>query len=238
MGTDIHMFAEKINTWPNEEQRKTGKVWEARAVPPYFTDRNYRLFAALGNVRNGYGFAGVPTHTPIHPISDNRGFPENMSRFGEIFKSMTEGSYNEDDWDEFEKNFGQLGFDSPGDHSTSYVTLRELKEYEWPRINATGWLTLDHYLKTVKVGENPNEWCGGVSGSNIVHLQPDEVDSLVIEEGKQYYVQCVWEDHLIDERIIKQILDWMEPLATPEWMADKTGVHPDDSVRLIFNFDS
>ena len=37
------------------------------------------VFAALADVRNGYGFAGVPTHEAIKPISEARGLPEDRT---------------------------------------------------------------------------------------------------------------------------------------------------------------
>jgi hypothetical protein len=40
--------------------------------------RNYRLFAALAGVRNGFGFAGIATHEPIIPIAEPRGLPEDF----------------------------------------------------------------------------------------------------------------------------------------------------------------
>lgn len=40
----------------------------------WFSDRNYTVFAALGNVRNGFGFAGIE---PV--IADHRGVPDDAT---------------------------------------------------------------------------------------------------------------------------------------------------------------
>lgn len=72
MGTDIHMFAEVRS---DGRWKKVGWVFDdgdgGMTDHPY-DGRNYRLFAALAGVRNGYGEAVTPISTP-------RGLPADVS---------------------------------------------------------------------------------------------------------------------------------------------------------------
>lgn len=65
MGTDIHWQtqARKSDAWVDIEDKFEG-------------NRNYMLFAWLGDVRNGYGFAGTATHHPLTPLQSSRGVPK------------------------------------------------------------------------------------------------------------------------------------------------------------------
>ena len=67
MGTDIH------GVW----QKKVGESWED-VESEYNQERHYYLFAWLGNVRNGFGFAGTPTHEPVASMTDCRGLPDDF----------------------------------------------------------------------------------------------------------------------------------------------------------------
>ena len=74
MGTDIHLVVQvrRDGAWhfvdiPKEE--RYGNILDHRW---------YDLFSILGNVRNGYGFAGVTTGSGFVPISDQRGLPKDF----------------------------------------------------------------------------------------------------------------------------------------------------------------
>lgn len=58
MGTDIHGV---FQAFDNGQWRDVESSYEQ--------DRHYQLFAVLAGVRNGYGFAGVPTGEPVTPIA-------------------------------------------------------------------------------------------------------------------------------------------------------------------------
>lgn len=114
MGTDIHASLEyKDNNewhavmWPNGFFGKFKDELELTARIPF--PRNYFLFAVLGNVRNGYGFAGIFTHEEIVPISDNRGIPIDVSK--ETLKILSE------------------------EHSPTWVSLTEILNYDWNKKN-------------------------------------------------------------------------------------------------------
>lgn len=158
MGTDIHLFVER--------RKAPGMPWETIAVmtqcswcdgsgnsargevcfkcngrgeAPGYDDRNYDVFAILGNVRNGRGFAGIKTGDGFEPISDKRGFPSDMSEFLQqlvLAKSMEpDGGYPDDhefSWESLNAKYGSGWF---GDHSWSWVTLRELLKYDWTRLS-------------------------------------------------------------------------------------------------------
>ena len=68
MGTDIHIVVEIYKD----------HGWHLTDIVPS-QDRNYRAFAVLADVRNGYGFAGFSTGDAVIPISEPRGLPDDMS---------------------------------------------------------------------------------------------------------------------------------------------------------------
>src|SRR5574340_1109003 len=120
MGTDIHGVF----------QRRNGSKWED--IPSkYEQNRHYLLFAWLGNVRNGFGCAGVPTHTEITPLSDCRGLPDAF-----------DGSDEHD----------------IGDHSFSWVSADEVISTTPPKILRTGIVprsAFDAWDGT----SSPGAWC-------------------------------------------------------------------------------
>lgn len=69
MGTDIHLML----------QVKQGGNWlDIEPCAGWSRPRNYDLFAILANIRNGSGFAGVPTGEGFVPISEPRGIPQDL----------------------------------------------------------------------------------------------------------------------------------------------------------------
>ncbi len=68
MGCDIHGVF----------QRRDGSEWVDIATL-WDEERHYQLFAVLAGVRNGYGFAGVPTGERVKPISSPRGLPKDFA---------------------------------------------------------------------------------------------------------------------------------------------------------------
>lgn len=144
MGTDIHGFVEERY---RSDQRwfRSGEIEDSR---------NYSVFAALADVRNGYGFAGVPTHKPINPISQPRGLPEDHTR----------GNDDETDY-EF------------GDHSFSWLTIDELVTWDgWDQtLDEVGWISREQYADWLKSPGVPRGgWSGGISGGLIIHAMHDD----------------------------------------------------------------
>jgi len=148
MGTDVHSVF----------QKKTAEGWED-IESEYPQDRHYTLFAWIGNVRNGFGFAGVPTHNRIEPLSDNRGFPDDFKVVDEDRDPAAEGHLSM--W--------------MGDHSHSWLSADEILAAEPPRILRTGVISIEQF-RAWDGNSSPNIWCGSVSGPGVVVAgSPSEV---------------------------------------------------------------
>lgn len=172
MGTDIHFYVEKkqdgkwvsADTWyPNEDCGdgyksiyKMGSGFEILSGPMY-SSRNYGLFAMLANVRNGFGFAGVDTGDALFPIFETRGFPEDASP--EVTSAY-------ELWDS-------------GGHSTTYMTVQELMEYDWTQImRKRGFVNKKEFVRFKLTGK-PDSWCGGTSAPKISN---DDMLAKILEE--------------------------------------------------------
>jgi hypothetical protein len=116
-------------------------------------DRNYRLFAALADVRNGFGFAGTPMFEPIATLAANRQLPPDLKvEDGGFLKRQA--ADKEEYW--------------LGDHSYSWATVKEI--LEWPgwdqMLQATGVLSREQYQAWDKASE-PDSWCGARTGRGL-----------------------------------------------------------------------
>lgn len=151
-------------------------------------DRNYDTFGILANVRNGFGFAGVKTGEPLTPISLPRGLPKDMSEA--LKEKLSPDSY------------------FLGDHSFSYITLKEMLEYDYNGLVAEcGMVTHAAAEAFRKEGKLPEEWCGWTN-----------------REGHE---QMTWPRPLKDAAwLFGEIVLSLIPLGEPE------------NVRIVFGFDS
>ncbi len=166
MGCDIHLAVEVQDAkgvWHSVDEwgDKYGDGYPT-IMHPYYDDRNYNLFAILANVRNGYGFGGIPTGDGFVPMAAPRGLPRDAS---------IEVRAWSDRW----------GGDG---HSHSWCTLRELLDYDWTQITShVGMVTAFEYLRWIRggewsrkaQGESPDSWCGDVSGRNVSHISEREM---------------------------------------------------------------
>jgi len=208
MGCDIHAHV---------EVREDGQWhhWEEMFAAPFHVGRNYDLFAILANVRNGYGFAGVPTSGGFTPIDMPRGLPEDVT---------PEVKQESDDW----------GVDG---HSHSWLTLAELLacDYDGQTVHQYGVVGPDQYQRWKDYGK-PESWSAGVLGSmvkNVDHFTMDQVIAhqgrlLDDPEGTAYYTRVEWDETYRDavgERWFAT-LDALKELGEPE------------NVRLVFWFDN
>lgn len=161
MGADIHM---RVETKTPDGWEMVGEIFDSwwreggKTFEPW-EGRNYDLFAMLADVRNGYGFAGVPTGVGFRPIAAPRGIPEDASSDGAEFME----SYETDG------------------HSHSYHTLRQLREYDWDgqTTMSCGVVSGDAFEKLRASGESPDSYAGGISGAGIVTFSEDGYDSWV-----------------------------------------------------------
>lgn len=237
MGCDIHAAMEYRNgngKWrclkiPN---RYYGKLdWEKEPTTASLDiDRNYDVFAILGNVRNGRGFAGIETGGGFNYISDNRGIPEDASKTA-------------------------LGVLSD-EHSATWVGLRELLEFDWnQRTIKTGVVSAVEFEKWDRCKDFdpwPDSWCGDVSGPNITHISNDEMREFLnqfrLNEGKGYV--CVdklreataWGKPSPHTRIKWEVsyMDcakgfWVKTMPHAFQLGKKYGI---DNVRIVMDFDS
>jgi len=207
MGTDIHgIFQKKVdNRWEDVETK-------------FKFNRHYLLFAWLGNVRNGFGFASVRTHTPIESLSDCRGYPKdfevaNDTHYVDNIKLLPE--YLQ----EYEKETKDRYDTWMGDHSHSWVTSEEmLKNISDIILTRTGIIPIENF-KQWDGKSQPDTWSGGISGRDIeVQVPPDITPTTT-------HVRIFWEIHLQDE--ILYFIDEVKRL-----------VELHGEIRFVFGFDS
>lgn len=199
MGTDIHGRLQ-LRTSPTSPYRDEGVIE---------TERNYRVFALLAGVRNGTGFAGVRTHTPITPISEPRGIPGDLiddvdgDDMLTLRNWMGEPITGEGYW--------------LGDHSHSWLSLKEIVEWDgWNKtLKTCGYVKKDEWARCIVENDTPNEWCGGVSGDT------------------SSYEYHEWENPFSTQAsLFKAWLDYV-------WMKYEWRTKDDpDAVRIVFGFDS
>ena len=234
MGTDIHGVFQRhdaaTNTWHDVEST-------------YGQDRHYQLFAVLAGVRNGYGFAGVPTGEPVTPIAPQRGYPADFALVQmeedddgnqRVIGPARSGSYDDyhpiatldhmdprrRKWHEQDKALVVW----MGEHSHSWLTGAEMLTW-WakaPTVTKVGILSRPTYEAWDKQSEPPS-YSGGVSGPDVVIVDDDKVS---MEKTPDWtYVRCHWESKLADE--LKDFVDEVQRLG------DEHG-----AIRFVFGFDS
>lgn len=178
-----------------------------------YSGRNYDLFAILGNVRNGYGFAGVNTSDGFNFISDSRGLPDDVS--SDIEDVLSEDNYY---------------------HSISYVTLPELLQFDWEQaVTHHGIVDEDAFLY-YKTHGRPNTWAGSVNGPNVVMLDnkqmEDLVSGLVLRDAeKSYYTRVSWQESY------KKCVGSFYTDSIPK-LKDLSSNHDFSDIRIVFGFDS
>lgn len=150
MGCDIHMRAEvrRDGAWTPVGE-VFDSLWrdEAKTAEPY-GGRNYDLFAMLADVRNGHGFAGIPTGEGFAPIAAPRGIPQDAHP-----ETL-----------EFARSYGVDG------HSHSWHALADLRAYDWDGQSTVryGVVPADEYERLRAEGATPHSWSSAVSGPGVV----------------------------------------------------------------------
>lgn len=219
MGCDIHLYVEKKvgGKWVkkggfvSDYYKEGDPYWGAKRFKttdqPY-SGRNYTVFAALADVRNGRGFAGCDTGDAIEPVSMPKGLPADASN---AVRHLSD----------------EYGCDG---HSHSYLTLAELKAYNWDKpLVKRGIITLEQF-KALGPNEEPSDWSGDIFGPGIVKLPANLALAYRPKEGERVHVQYQWTTTL--RSFCKRFLDQMIPLL------EKIAKGKDDSVRITFWFDN
>lgn len=217
MGCDIHCYAE-VKT--NNKWKKVGSIFKNpwyiwykdnnKEVPKNekeFTDSPYD-----GRNYNLFSIlAGVRNDYNILPISNPKGLPNDIS-------NEVRGKYSvwEDDG-----------------HSASWLTTKELKEYDWKNktANYSGWFSIKDYVK-FKNGEDNFGYGKDVGGAMVVKISQEEADLMLyknnFDKNKSYYVYCEWIESCYESSrfFVDDTIPTLEKLGNPE------------DVRIVFWFDS
>lgn len=212
MGTDVHAVF----------QKRTPNGWED--VPTKWDEgRHYFLFSVLADVRNGYGFAGVPTYDPIKPIAKPRGLPVDF----EVNEGMTHPLKSVELLGSWAREWHEKHPEEPldkwmGDHSHSWLTADEILKYAATHSERaarhTGVMEIADYNGWDKTSP-PDSYSGGVMGQGVQVNVPAEIDD------KTTHVQVSWVENAMGE--ISYFLKEVQRLK------DEHG-----DVRLVFGFDS
>lgn len=181
MGTDVHA-AFHYRT----KNEATGEDEWHFCDHNYEGNRHYHLFSWLADVRNGYGFAGVPTGNAIKPLAMPRGLPDDCIFWAE---PTTRYEYGSPEWKQYYNNGGE----DYGDHSFTWLTADEILAGV-PEIAGRqrfGVINLRSFDKWDKISE-PESYSGGVGGGSIVTLNSSRIT-------KHHINAAAYNDALDDE---------------------------------------
>jgi hypothetical protein len=205
MGTDIHGVF----------QKKSGDSW-VDVPSDYDQGRHYLLFAWLGDVRNGFGFAGCQTHTPVVPLAPGRGFPEDFK--------VVDDDHPIDSLEIMDKSRREWHEDGEplvvwmGDHSHSWVDGEEVLGANRPGIVRSGIVTKG-FFDTWDGKSAPAQYCGGKTGQGVVVSNPEDITDSTTD------VRITWKEDTTDS--LAYFVDEVKRL-----------VEAHGEVRFVFGFDS
>lgn len=178
---------------------------EFSSNPP--SSSNYDWFAILADVRNGIGFAGISTGEGFSVIAEPKGLPDDISEEGLKFfcygitddeELMDEETLNErgeyvyyvsrDTANKWVNDYGSKMITIDGEnfvtncdyHSDSYLTVEDFDNFDWNQLTMKyGVVPLEQYKDLRLLNKSPKEWCGAISGGNIVTISEDEADKIL-----------------------------------------------------------
>lgn len=222
MGTDIHSVV----------QIKVDGKWETVHCRLLDDPRSYNTFSILADVRNGYGFAGCKTSSGFKYISKPKGYPKDFKIVDEYMHQLPSGLEYYWFYDTEKKEPNTELF--MGDHSHSWFTLRELKDW-WSEhkddvATIIGVVHVKEYLEYKESGKIPESYCGMVWGKDLLTVTGEEYESIENKE-KVTHVQCYWPRFYHECTQIQLYVDELEKIAGEHNML------PEDT-RLVFGFDS
>lgn len=218
MGTDIHGVFQRYD-------EKTSS-WEFISSE-YDEDRHYQLFAVLAGVRNGRGFAGVPTGEAVQPIAELRGLPEDLLLEEEDSIEPVLLIPREFICERRRKWYAEPFVEYwLGDHSHSWLTGEEMLEYRKMNqnliVSKTGVISRETYEKWDGSSE-PEGFCGGIWGQEVITINDS---ALEMEKNPNWtHVQVYWDQPLMKE--LDYFFDEIQRL-----------VEEHGKIRFVFGFDS
>ena len=212
MGTDIHGVF----------QRRNGSNEWVDVPSKYDESRHYQLFAVLADVRNGFGFAGIPTGDAVRPIDQPRGLPKDFPCSADqhtTIKEVWDASGQERYYKPGENGYGEVWM---GDHSHSWLTGAEMLAWveKAPVVEKVGVVDWPVWEKWDRKTE-PSDYCGDVGGRDVV-----VVSRIEAEAGKRgSHVRVRWHSSLR-----KDLAYFFDEVA--RLMAEY------GEIRYVFGFDS
>lgn len=233
MGCDIHLYVEKKNpisgAWKaikgvNEPEIKDFEEYAEKAKTrgdnaDYWLKRIEEEKAGthdfIWSGRHYFLFsllANVRNEYGANPISEPKGLPDDVSFL------VSEKS-------------AEWGVDG---HSHSFLTARELIEFNWDQVvTVEGWVSEQQY-KEFKEKGSPSGWCGAVGGGGVQHITNREMDNFIAGKGFRlsdaYYTLINWQWPYT--YYARSFHDWSIP-KLKELAGDDL-----DSIRLVFWFDN
>ena len=177
MGTDIHISPEifRNDRWE--------RIMDEALVREISDFQDYAVFAVLANVRNHrFASADFRTGGGYEPISERRGFPQDMS--------LESRRYFAFDVPEEE----MFGFEF---HSPTWLRLDEIFDYDWSKVTWHTGIFAESEWETYLAQGQPNEWFRDVSGRRRVKLTTEQMRALKDgtyprEPAKEYYCEAKW----------------------------------------------
>ncbi len=211
MGTDIHGVF----------QKRTQTGWEDISSD-YDQDRHYQLFAVLADVRNGYGFAGLPTGEVITPISRPRGLPADFLMEGENHP-IQELAHMDPRRREWQTSNDPMAI-WMGDHSHSWLTGEEM--LAWTKttlvVTKTGIVSREVY-ESWDGKSSPMSWSGALFGKDVLVINDNAIER---EQNPHWtHIRIHWEQSLLEE--LGYFFDEVARLVAEH-----------GEVRFVFGFDS
>lgn len=211
MGTDIQGVF----------QRHDGRRW-VDVASKYDYGRHYQLFAALADVRNGRGFAGINTGEPVTPIAEPRGLPDDfeMDNASHPLASIEHMA----PWRVQYRKVGEPLAVWMGDHTQSWLTGAEMMAWfeHAPTVTKTGILDRSEYEKWDGTTP-PQNYCGGITGPSVVLINDNKPERDA--NPGWTHIRCHWDAPLRAE--LAYFFDEVARLIV---------VH--GRIRFVFGFDS
>lgn len=207
MGCDIH------GVW---QAKRDGKWHDVSSM--WEQNRHYLLFSWLADVRNGYGFAGVPTYDPIAPIAQPRGLPDGFTVDGDTYRPASADALDP----------RRRGYRSPeeleapeifmGDHSHSWLTADEILSAKRPTtVHKVGIVSVE-FARAWDGKTPPESWSGGIAGAGVE-----------VAEGRA----------AIRPSTTHVRIEWWQPDGLDYFVDEVKRLQTEHGeVRLVFGFDS